>query len=612
MLNNISRYLFSFAAFAAAFSAQAQDVSADAVRKAESLCRQYRFSAAVDILEDALETSSGADSVAIEDALMLARNGESMLDYCVVASPVAKRRFLLEDFFLWLPLQDRSWRPVPNPLDASGGSEVKAAYVPDGSGKIFYSAPDGEGIRNIYQTVKMDSVWSAPVLVDEKLTSDSDDICPMLSPDGRQLFFASKGLYGMGGYDLYVSAWDEEANEWGVPVNLGVPYSSPYDDYLYFNTADGKYSVFASNRECPGTDSVWVYVVDFDSMPVRRSVSNPSEAAAMSLLNPSGAETSKGGRASDMPSDPLTMEYIRALRSVRDLRSRISAASADLDEDRDILAGTSGKEKEELSARILDKEMELISMRDLLKKEEKTLQDKEMDLFAEGIVINPEALDAATVSTEERSSSGRDFRFVKNSMGAPLDMKVLKPEPSFDYSFMILDEGRFAEDNTLPEGIVYQIQIFTSSSPATVKRLRGLSPVFMRRSGSSYIYSAGLFHTYSDCLSNLNKVKKAGFKSAFITAFLDGEKINVSKARSLEAEMVRLYNVTIVPSSGKALSESEKTAIHAVTSADLSRTVEDGAVIFVIGPFNDKAEASSVVSMLRAAGVSSARLQEVK
>lgn len=595
----------------AAISAYAQTSAAEAVDKAAGLCREYRFTAAVDLLEKTLETCQGADSASVGDALLLARNGESMMDYCVVASPVAKRRFSMRDFFLWLPMADKSWREAPNVLDPSEGVVTGATYVPEGAGRIYYSAPDEDGIRNIYTTMKLDSVWTAPQLVDEKLTSYADEICPVLSPDGKKLFFASRGLYGMGGYDLYVSELNEETGEWGVPVNMGVPYSSPFDDYIFMNTEDGRYSVFASNRECPGTDSVWVYVTDFDSMPVRRAMTDPAEVRKISLLNPESRKTGISS-VNGIPSDPVAQAYINALRDVKSMRRRISEASASLDEERASLNGLSGEEKQALSAEILEDEMELISMQDSLKKMEKELQAKEMDLFAEGIVINPSALDAATASTEEKTSSGSDFRFAKNSMGGPLSMNLLKPEPSFDYSFMILDEGRFAEDNTLPDGLVYQIQIFTASSPVTEKRLKGLSPVFMRRAGSSYIYSAGLFRTYSDCLSNLNKVKRAGFKTAFIVAFLDGEKTTVTKARSMESSMVRLYNVEIVPAGGKTLSEAEKTAIHAVTSADLSRTVEDGVVTFVLGPYNDRTEASNVVSMLRAAGVSNARLSEVK
>lgn len=144
----------------------------------------------------------------------------------------------------------------PNQLDSLGGDGLaRAIYVPDGAGDIYYSAKDEEGIRNIYCTHLSDSLWSVPALINERMTSSSDEIYPMLSPDGQSLYFASKGLYGMGGYDLYVSQWNKETGDWDVPVNMGFPYSSPYDDFLFVNTADGKYSIFASNRGAPATVS---------------------------------------------------------------------------------------------------------------------------------------------------------------------------------------------------------------------------------------------------------------------------------------------------------------------------------------------------------------------
>ena len=73
-----------------------------------------------------------------------------------------------------------------------------------------------------------------------------------------------------------------------------------------------------------------------------------------------------------------------------------------------------------------------------------------------------------------------------------------QPVRKFDYSFMILPEGRFAEDNTLPEGLVYQIQIFTQSRKATLDDINGLSPVFEKLNPSGkYTYSAGLFRDYA-------------------------------------------------------------------------------------------------------------------
>ena len=102
------------------------------------------------------------------------------------------------------------------------------------------------GIRNILHSEWQDTVWSAPALLNEHMTSASDEIYPMLSPDGSKMYFSSVGLYGVGGYDIYVSERDSDTGDWSMPVNMGFPYSSPADDFLFMNTPDGEYSLFSS------------------------------------------------------------------------------------------------------------------------------------------------------------------------------------------------------------------------------------------------------------------------------------------------------------------------------------------------------------------------------
>lgn len=245
----------------------------------DSLTKNYRFSEAAGLFETAKAGADSLSAILIDEAMIQAQNGDNMTGFCSNPVAVARERFSLNDFFLFYPLKDHSWRNVPNQLDSLGGDPfARAIYFPDGSEEVYWSAKDQDGIRNIYHSHHRDTLWTVPELINEQMTTSSDEIYPMLSPDGKQLFFASKGLYGMGGYDLYVSNWDDNLNDWGVPVNMGFPYSSPYDDFLFINTADGKYSMFASNRNC-SRDSVDVYVLEFDSTPIRKAVRDPRSCA---------------------------------------------------------------------------------------------------------------------------------------------------------------------------------------------------------------------------------------------------------------------------------------------------------------------------------------------
>lgn len=580
--------------------------------KADSCRMAYNFAEAVQYSESAVEALDSTASARAEEQLLMARNGLNMMSFCSQPTVVAKQTFPLKDFFLFYPLKDHSWRKTPNQLDSLGGDNLsRAIFIPDGSRDIYYSAKDEEGIRNIYATHLTDSLWSVPTLINEQMTSSSDEIYPMLSPDGQSLYFASKGLYGMGGYDLYVSNWNSETNDWDMPVNMGFPYSSPYDDFLFVNTEDGKYSIFASNRECD-RDSVTIYVLEYDSMPVRKAVTDVDELRALASLNPA-RDHSRIDNDAAVPDEgrqnESTKRYMDKMREVRALRDSVARFGKNLEKMRSGLAGASGEEKARLTAEISDKEMMLPTLNSALNAAVKELQNIEMDFLANGIVIDTRKLQAEADKEIVGASSG--YTFSKNSYGPALHLDIMKPKPTFDYSFMILPEGRFAENNTLPEGIIYQIRIFTLGRKATVADLNGLSPVFERTTTSGrHAYSVGLFKSYKDVLSNLNKVKNRGFRDAQIDAFHNGQVINVRKARELESKVRTLFMVKIFPEDGQSLSEQAIAAVHEHSDKDLIKSVEAGSVVFTTGPFEDKSQVDVLVAALKAAGAENVSVSE--
>ena len=580
--------------------------------KADSCRMAYNFAEAVQYSESAVEALDSTASARAEEQLLMARNGLNMMSFCSQPTVVAKQTFPLKDFFLFYPLKDHSWRKTPNQLDSLGGDNLsRAIFIPDGSRDIYYSAKDEEGIRNIYATHLTDSLWSVPTLINEQMTSSSDEIYPMLSPDGQSLYFASKGLYGMGGYDLYVSNWNSETNDWDMPVNMGFPYSSPYDDFLFVNTEDGKYSIFASNRDC-GRDSVTIYVLEYDSMPVRKAVTDVDELRALASLNPARDHSRIDNYAAvpdEGQQDESTKRYMDKMREVRALRDSVARFGKNLEKMRSGLAGASGEEKARLTAEISDKEMMLPTLNSALNAAVKELQNIEMDFLANGIVIDTRKLQAEADKEIVGASSG--YTFSKNSYGPALHLDIMKPKPTFDYSFMILPEGRFAENNTLPEGIIYQIRIFTLGRKATVADLNGLSPVFERTTTSGrHAYSVGLFKSYKDVLSNLNKVKNRGFRDAQIDAFHNGQVINVRKARELESKVRTLFMVKIFPEDGQSLSEQAIAAVHEHSDKDLIKSVEAGSVVFTTGPFEDKSQVDVLVAALKAAGAENVSVSE--
>lgn len=504
------------------------------VRQADRYMLDYEFLKALSLYRQALYTErDSVKRIALENKKLQGENGASMMEYVYSPTVVARHRFSTKDFFLYYPMKDKSWREVPNVLDSlSGHPFAEAVYVPDDSDEIYFSAPDEDGVRNIWHTEDRDTVWSLPALLNEQVTSSGDEVYPLLSSDGTRMYFSSDGLYGVGGYDLYVSEWDEKNRDWGVPVNMGFPYSSPYDDLLFYNTPDGKYTMFASNRGCP-PDSINVYVLEYDSMPIHASVADVEALREIMSLEPDRIDDGdvEGKAGADMPENPEVRKYMQKMREVKSLRDTIYAYGISIDELRNGYAESGdGREKERMAVRITDMESALPALNDSLKKATSELQAIEMEFLFNGVVIDLDKVNEE--ADREIVPKDINYTFVRMEMGDSLVMDIEKPEPEFDYTFMVLPEGRFALDNTLPPGIIYQIQIFSLTHPASVKDIKGLSPVFLHRPANGrYTYAVGLFKTYADALSCLNKVRTRGFKGAYIVAFKDGQPINVTAAR---------------------------------------------------------------------------------
>ena len=164
-----------------------------------------------------------------------------------------------------------------------------------------------------------------------------------------------------------------------------------------------------------------------------------------------------------------------------------------------------------------------------------------------------------------------------------------------------------------PQGLVYQIQLFTVSKKASLKSLKGLAPVFERKYPSGkYIYSVGTFRSYNDAMSNLNKVRKRGFSSAMITAFKDGKSLSVKEAKAKEVEIANsgVYQVWI--EGYDVLPQEVLTVIKGLTEKDIAKATEGGVIRYVIGPFGNEEDAKILVTGLKAVSDKSVELRKIK
>ncbi|MDP5172676.1 MAG: VWA domain-containing protein [Bacteroidia bacterium] len=80
------------------------------------------------------------------------------------------------------------------------------------------------------------------------ISTEADERSVFLAPDGKTLYFASKGYRGLGGLDIYKTTLNPDGT-FGEIINIGAPFNTPADDYGFILTGDGMEAYFVRNGD---------------------------------------------------------------------------------------------------------------------------------------------------------------------------------------------------------------------------------------------------------------------------------------------------------------------------------------------------------------------------
>lgn len=142
------------------------------------------------------------------------------------------------------------------------GKESSITISPDGKMLLFVRKSIG-GNSNIYESYKqVDDSWSTPKPLPKTINTIYDEESPFLHPDGKTLYFSSKGHSTMGGFDIFKSVL--ENGVWSTPENLGYPVNTTGDDFCFVLSADGQKGYYSSQRK-EGFGGQDIYELTFKS-----------------------------------------------------------------------------------------------------------------------------------------------------------------------------------------------------------------------------------------------------------------------------------------------------------------------------------------------------------
>lgn len=126
-------------------------------------------------------------------------------------------------------------------------SSVSLSY----DSKRLYFVSDREGglgDRDIYYSDKdAKGEWGPAINIGPVLNTKYAEEGVFIHPDGKTIYFSSKGHNNMGGFDIFKSVF--ENGKWSEPANLGYPINGPDDDVFFVISGSGHHGYFASSKQ---------------------------------------------------------------------------------------------------------------------------------------------------------------------------------------------------------------------------------------------------------------------------------------------------------------------------------------------------------------------------
>ena len=137
--------------------------------------------------------------------------------------------------------------------------EGTSVYENELGDKTFYSEADEAGVQQLRTSTLLGDGWSKGMPLAGDFPGTQDTAYPYLLSDGITLYYASRGAESLGGYDIFVTRYNTNTDAYLRPDNIGMPFNSPANDYMYVVDEYANLGWFASDRHQPA-DSVCIYV----------------------------------------------------------------------------------------------------------------------------------------------------------------------------------------------------------------------------------------------------------------------------------------------------------------------------------------------------------------
>ena len=222
----------------------------------------YRFEDAVNCFEEYIADLSKRKKSTEEAEKLLEKSKADLRmlkgveDVCIIDSFVVDKATFLHAY----KISEESGKLFTfNDFFKTEGDHPGTVYETEIGNKIYYSELQKDSTLNILSRNKMMDEWGKGNMLPGSINESMNANYPYVLADGITIYYAADGPASMGNYDIFVTRYNMNTDTYLAPENVGMPFNSPYNDYMYVIDEFNNLGWFASDRYQP-EDKVCIYV----------------------------------------------------------------------------------------------------------------------------------------------------------------------------------------------------------------------------------------------------------------------------------------------------------------------------------------------------------------
>ena len=315
-----------------------------------------------------------------------------------------------DDLFSTYIIGESTGSLFPSDAFFDDGSQGEV-FLPEMEQSVLYSRKDTDGRFRLFTKFKSFDHWADETPVNG-LDTDGDLRYPFQMNDGVTIYYAATGSESLGGLDIFVSRYNSATGRYLKPENIGMPFNSEANDYLYVVDEANNLGWFATDRRQP-EDTVCIYVFipternqkynyeNGDTLAIHRaaritSISDTqsdlnavrSARQRLTLLRYELAEKNESGSFSFIiddftvyheTSDFESADAANLFQRWNELKHQYETDLAKLNKQRDDYAGASRQEKDMMTEQLLEFENKVLKAEQQVRKMENDIRTTEIN-----------------------------------------------------------------------------------------------------------------------------------------------------------------------------------------------------------------------------------------